>query len=88
VKARYGYSLTFLPFFTRAAIEALRAFPIVNASVEGPNIIYHNEINIGIAVALGQRLDRSGYSACRRTERARPAARHRGPGGALPLAAN
>ncbi len=52
VKARYGYSLTFLPFVTRAAVEALRAFPIVNASVEGTNIIYHNEINIGIAVAL------------------------------------
>ncbi len=52
VKARYGYSLTFLPFFTRAAAEALRAFPIVNASIEGNNIIYHNEINIGIAVAL------------------------------------
>ncbi len=52
VKARYGYSLTFLPFVTRAAVEALRAVPIVNASVEGTNIIYHNEINIGIAVAL------------------------------------
>jgi len=52
VKARYGYSLTFLPFITRAAAEALRAFPIVNASIDGTNIVYHNEINIGIAVAL------------------------------------
>lgn len=52
VKARYGYSLTFLPFITRAAAEALRAFPIVNASIDGNNIVYHNEINIGIAVAL------------------------------------
>jgi pyruvate dehydrogenase E2 component (dihydrolipoamide acetyltransferase) len=52
VKSRYGYSLTYLPFVTRAAIEALRAFPIVNASIEGTNIIYHNEINVGIAVAL------------------------------------
>ena len=52
VKARYGYSLTFLPFFARAAVAALRAFPLVNASVEGNNIIYHNEINIGIAVSL------------------------------------
>jgi 2-oxoglutarate dehydrogenase E2 component (dihydrolipoamide succinyltransferase) len=49
---RYGMSLTFLPFVTRAAVEALRAFPIVNASIDGTNIIYHNEINIGIAVAL------------------------------------
>ena len=33
-------------------MEALRTFPIVNASIEGTNILYHNEINIGIAVAL------------------------------------
>ncbi|HTQ19605.1 dihydrolipoamide acetyltransferase family protein [Mycobacterium sp.] len=52
VQSRYGFSLTFLPFVTRAAAEALRAFPIVNGSVEGTNIIYHNDINIGIAVAL------------------------------------
>lgn len=50
--ARYGMSLTFLPFVARAAVEALRAFPIVNASIDGTNIIYHNEINLGIAVAL------------------------------------
>jgi pyruvate dehydrogenase E2 component (dihydrolipoyllysine-residue acetyltransferase) len=51
-QAQYGMSLTFLPFVTQATVEALRAFPIVNASIEGSNIIYHNEINIGIAVAL------------------------------------
>ncbi len=50
--ARHGMSLTFLPFVVRAATEALRAFPIVNASIDGTNIIYHNEINLGIAVAL------------------------------------
>jgi 2-oxoglutarate dehydrogenase E2 component (dihydrolipoamide succinyltransferase) len=50
--ARYGMSLTFLPFVARATVEALRAFPIVNASIDGTNIIYHNEINLGIAVAL------------------------------------
>jgi pyruvate dehydrogenase E2 component (dihydrolipoamide acetyltransferase) len=50
--ARHGMSLTFLPFVVRAATEALRAFPIVNASIDGTNIIYHNEINMGIAVAL------------------------------------
>ena len=49
---RYGYSLTFLPFVAKAAAEAIRHFPILNASIEGANIIYHNEINIGIAVAL------------------------------------
>jgi 2-oxoglutarate dehydrogenase E2 component (dihydrolipoamide succinyltransferase) len=50
--ARYGMSLTFLPFIARAAVEALQTFPIVNASIDGTNIIYHNEINVGIAVAL------------------------------------
>ena len=50
--AQYGMSLTFLPFVTAAAVEALRSFPIVNASIDGTNIIFHNEINIGIAVAL------------------------------------
>jgi pyruvate dehydrogenase E2 component (dihydrolipoamide acetyltransferase) len=52
VKARYGYSLTYLPFIARAATEALRAWPLCNASIEGNNIVHHNEINIGIAVAL------------------------------------
>lgn len=49
---RYGYGLTYLPFITRAAVEALRQFPIVNASIEGNNLLYHNDVNIGIAVAL------------------------------------
>lgn len=49
---RYGFSLTYLPFIVRATAEALRAFPIFNASIEGTNILYYNEINIGIAVAL------------------------------------
>jgi 2-oxoglutarate dehydrogenase E2 component (dihydrolipoamide succinyltransferase) len=51
-KSRYGFSLTYLPFVARAAAAALRHFPIVNASIEGTNILYHNEVNIGIAVAL------------------------------------
>lgn len=49
---RNGFSLTFLPFVIRAAAEGLRAFPIVNSSIEGTNVIYHNDINVGIAVAL------------------------------------
>ena len=50
---RYGYSLTFLPFVIAAtAARPFAHFPILNASIEGTNIIYHNEINIGIAVAL------------------------------------
>ena len=51
-QARYGISLTYLPFVARATVEALRTYPLLNASIEGNNIIYHNDINIGIAVAL------------------------------------
>ncbi|MBZ2176652.1 MAG: 2-oxoglutarate dehydrogenase, E2 component, dihydrolipoamide succinyltransferase [Acidobacteria bacterium] len=51
-KAQYGYSLTFLPFVLAATAKALREFPIFNASIDGKNIVYHNDINIGIAVAL------------------------------------
>jgi 2-oxoglutarate dehydrogenase E2 component (dihydrolipoamide succinyltransferase) len=51
-QAQYGFGLTFLPFVARAAVAALREFPIVNASIEGTNIIYHRDINLGIAVAL------------------------------------
>lgn len=50
--ARNGFSLTYLPFVTVAAAQALREFPIVNASIDGKNIVYYRDINIGIAVAL------------------------------------
>jgi len=51
-QANYGLPLTYLPFVTRAAAVALRHFPLLNASLDGANILYHNEVNIGIAVAL------------------------------------
>ncbi len=51
-QARNGFSLTFLPFVTAATAEALRAFPIFNASLDGKNIVYYRDINLGIAVAL------------------------------------
>jgi pyruvate dehydrogenase E2 component (dihydrolipoamide acetyltransferase) len=51
-QARNGFSLTFLPFVTAAAAEALRAFPVFNASIDGKNIVYFRDINIGVAVAL------------------------------------
>jgi pyruvate dehydrogenase E2 component (dihydrolipoamide acetyltransferase) len=47
-----GTKLSFMPFFVRAAVEGLRAFPTVNSSVDGTNIVLHKECNIGIAVAL------------------------------------
>jgi len=49
---RNGARLTFMPFFSRAAIIALQQFPIVNASMEGESIRYHRHVNVGIAVAL------------------------------------
>jgi pyruvate dehydrogenase E2 component (dihydrolipoamide acetyltransferase) len=49
---RTGTRLTMMPFFCRAAIEGIRDWPIVNASVEGDNIHYHQHVNLGIAVAL------------------------------------
>lgn len=49
---RNGARLTFMPFFTRAAIIGLQQFPIVNASIEGESVRYHRHVNVGIAVAL------------------------------------
>jgi pyruvate dehydrogenase E2 component (dihydrolipoamide acetyltransferase) len=49
---RHGARLTFMPFFVRAAVMALQQWPIINASIEGDNIRYHRQINMGIAVAL------------------------------------
>lgn len=51
-QARHGFGLTFLPFVLRAAATALQEFPILNASIDGTNIVYHRDINLGIAVAL------------------------------------
>jgi 2-oxoglutarate dehydrogenase E2 component (dihydrolipoamide succinyltransferase) len=49
---RAGAKLTYMSFIAQACVESLRAVPIVNASVDGENIVYHKDINIGIAVAL------------------------------------
>ena len=49
---RAGAKLTYLPFIVKAVVDGLRAVPVVNTSIDGTNIIYHKDINIGIAVAL------------------------------------
>jgi 2-oxoglutarate dehydrogenase E2 component (dihydrolipoamide succinyltransferase) len=49
---RHGTKLTYMPFIIKAVCDGLRAWPIVNASVEGEEIVYKKELNIGVAVAL------------------------------------
>ena len=49
---KHGVKLTYMPFIAAAAIEALRKFPVVNASLENDAIHYHAHINLGIAVSL------------------------------------
>src|SRR5262249_42476487 len=51
-EAREGIKLTYLPFIAKAAVEAIRSFPIINASVDGESIVYKRDVNLGIAVAL------------------------------------
>ncbi len=48
---KHGVKLGFMSFFAKAATEALKRFPVVNASVEGNDIIYHNYYDIGVAVS-------------------------------------
>jgi pyruvate dehydrogenase E2 component (dihydrolipoamide acetyltransferase) len=49
---RAGAKLTFMSFIMKAAVDALRAVPVVNSSLDGDNVVYHRDVNIGIAVAL------------------------------------
>jgi pyruvate dehydrogenase E2 component (dihydrolipoamide acetyltransferase) len=49
---RYETKLTFMPFFVKAAVAGLRAYPTLNSSLDGTNVVLHKEINIGMAVAL------------------------------------
>jgi 2-oxoglutarate dehydrogenase E2 component (dihydrolipoamide succinyltransferase) len=47
---RYGIKLGFMSFFVKAAIDALRAYPEINAEIQGTNILYRNHYDIGVAV--------------------------------------
>ena len=49
---RSGIKLTYMPFIVKATVDALKAFPVLNSSVEGDNIVYRHDVNIGMAVAL------------------------------------
>jgi pyruvate dehydrogenase E2 component (dihydrolipoamide acetyltransferase) len=51
-RAEEGFPLTYLPFVARAAVEALRDYPLLNASVVDDSLVVHSEVNLGIAVDL------------------------------------
>jgi 2-oxoglutarate dehydrogenase E2 component (dihydrolipoamide succinyltransferase) len=48
---KHGVSLGFMSFFVKAVVEALRAFPVVNAWIDGNEVVYHNYFDIGVAVS-------------------------------------
>ena len=52
---KHGVKLGFMSFFVKAAVEALKKFPIVNASIEGNDIVYHEYYDIGVAVSTEKR---------------------------------
>ncbi len=51
-EAQFGTKLSFMPFVMMAACKALRAYPIANTSIDGDNVVYKQDINLGIAVSL------------------------------------
>jgi 2-oxoglutarate dehydrogenase E2 component (dihydrolipoamide succinyltransferase) len=51
VEKEHGVKLSFMPFFVKATCAALKAYPMVNAQVDGDSIVYHHFVNMGIAVA-------------------------------------
>ncbi|MGD8980737.1 MAG: 2-oxoglutarate dehydrogenase complex dihydrolipoyllysine-residue succinyltransferase [Desulfobacterales bacterium] len=55
-KEKYGVSLGFMSFFTKAVVEGLKEFPQINAFVDGSDIVYHNYYNVGIAIGTGKGL--------------------------------
>jgi 2-oxoglutarate dehydrogenase E2 component (dihydrolipoamide succinyltransferase) len=55
-QARYGIKLGFMSFFVKGAIEALRNFPVINASIDGKDIVYHEYFDVGVAVSTDRGL--------------------------------
>ncbi|MDH4120485.1 MAG: 2-oxoglutarate dehydrogenase complex dihydrolipoyllysine-residue succinyltransferase [Deltaproteobacteria bacterium] len=55
-KEKHGAALGFMSFFTKAAVEALKAFPAVNAEIDGGDIVYKNYYDIGVAVGTDRGL--------------------------------
>ncbi len=71
----HGVRLGFMPFFIKACVSALRAFPMVNAEIDGDDIVYKDHYDIGVAVGGGRGLvvpvirnaDRAGFAGIERT---------------------
>ncbi len=55
-KEKYGVGLGFMGFFVKASIEALKAWPAVNSRIDGNDLIYHNFVNVGVAVGTDKGL--------------------------------
>ncbi|BCX88925.1 2-oxoglutarate dehydrogenase E2 component [Methylomarinovum tepidoasis] len=55
-RKKHGIKLGFMSFFVKASVEALKAFPIVNASIDGEDVVYHGYFDIGIAVSTDRGL--------------------------------
>ena len=49
---RSGIRLTYMPFILKAVTDAVKAFPVLNARIDGDNVVYHKDVNVGVAVAL------------------------------------
>jgi 2-oxoglutarate dehydrogenase E2 component (dihydrolipoamide succinyltransferase) len=72
---RHGARLGFMSFFVKACVEALRRYPVVNASVEGADIVYHEYFDLGVAVSTDRGLivpvlrdaDRMGFADIEKT---------------------
>ena len=47
-----GVRLTYTPFVLKAVVDALKSFPVLNASIDGESVVYHKDVNLGLAVAL------------------------------------
>lgn len=55
-KEAHGVGLGFMSFFVKAAVEALKAFPLANAAIDGRDIVYHDNCHVGVAVATDKGL--------------------------------
>jgi len=55
-KETHGVGLGFMSFFVKASIEALKAFPLANAVIDGRDIVYHENYHIGVAVSTDKGL--------------------------------